>query len=88
MRITGIKPDEAILTKLNGALFNLDHFKHVFKFATRAADLRQNCVFHGLRQTAAVKLADADCSTEEIKSAPGYYTDQMAAYYAKGANQR
>jgi integrase len=60
----------------------------LFKAATRAAGLPEDCVFHGLRKTAAVRLAEAGCTTEQIKSITGHRTDQMAAYYAKRANQR
>jgi len=43
---------------------------------------------HGLRKTAAVRQAEATCPTERLKSITGHRTDQMAAHYAKGANQR
>ncbi len=33
-------------------------------------------------------LAEAGCTTEQIKSITGHRTDQMAAYYSKHANQK
>ena len=45
-------------------------------------------VFHGLRKTAAVILAEAGCTTEQIKAVTGHRTDSMAAYYARQANQK
>lgn len=82
------KQDATILTSESGAAYKNDHFKHLFKDAMRAAGLPEGCVFHGLRKTAAVMLAEAGCSTEQIKAITGHRTDQMAAYYAKRANQR
>jgi integrase len=64
------------------------NLKHKFGGAIRALGLPPGCVFHGLRKTAAVMLAEAGCSTEQIKAITGHRTDQMAAYYAKRANQR
>lgn len=54
----------------------------------RKAGLPDDLVFHGLRKTAAVRLAEAGCSTEQIKSITGHRSDDMAAYYARQANQK
>lgn len=45
-------------------------------------------VLHGLRKNAAIILAEAGCSTEEVKSWTGHKSDQMAAHYVKQARQR
>ncbi|MDD3030274.1 MAG: tyrosine-type recombinase/integrase [Alphaproteobacteria bacterium] len=45
-------------------------------------------VFHGLRKTAAVRLAEVGCTTEQIKAITGHRTDDMATYYARQANQK
>jgi len=79
---------ETVLTSATGQPFKADHFKHQFKDATRKAGLLDDLVFHGLRKTAAVRLAEAGCTTEQIKSITGHRTDDMAAYYARQANQR
>jgi integrase len=79
---------ETILTSASGRPFKPDHFKHQFKDASRKAGLPDDLVFHGLRKTAAVRLAESGCSTEQIKSITGHRTDSMAAYYARQADQR
>jgi integrase len=50
--------------------------------------LPEDCVFHGLRKTVTVRLTEAGCSNEQIKSITGHKTDPIAAYYAKSANHR
>ncbi len=77
-----------ILTSASGVPYKADYFKHQFKAATRKADLPDDLVFHGLRKTAAVMMAESGCTTEQIKSITGHRTDNMAAYYAKQANQK
>lgn len=44
-------------------------------------------VFHGLRKSAAVALAEAGCSTKQIAAVTGQ-SDQMVEHYAKGADQK
>ncbi|EME71426.1 integrase [Paramagnetospirillum caucaseum] len=44
-------------------------------------------VFHGLRKTAAVALADVGCSTKQIAAVTGQ-SDQMVEHYTKGADQK
>ena len=44
-------------------------------------------VFHGLRKTAAAKLAEAGCSTHEIASITGHKSLQMIEHYTTGADQ-
>jgi integrase len=82
------KADTAILLTPSGEPYKADHFKHSFKDAMRQVGLPDGCVFHGLRKTAAVMLAEAGCSTEQIKAITGHRTDQMVSYYAKRANQK
>jgi len=79
---------EMILTSATGQPFKSDHLKHQFKAATRKAGLPDDLVFHGLRKTAAVRLAEAGCSTEQIKSITGHRTDEMVSHYTKQANQK
>jgi integrase len=45
-------------------------------------------VLHGLRKTAARKLAEAGATEEQIKPIAGHTTSAMVAHYVKGANQR
>jgi integrase len=80
--------DATILLSVTGLPYKTDHFKHEFKDATRKAGLPDDLVFHGLRKTAAVIMAEAGCTTEQIKAITGHRTDSMAAYYARQANQK
>jgi integrase len=59
-----------------------------FADAIDKAGLPDDCVLHGLRKTAARKLADLGCSEETIKSVTGHATTRMVAKYVKGANQK
>jgi integrase len=45
-------------------------------------------VFHGLRKAAAVRLAEAGCSTHEIAAITGHETLAMVELYTKGAEQK
>ncbi len=76
------------MTSVTGQPFKTDHFKHQFKAAIRKGGLPDDLVFHGLRKTAAVRLAEAGCTTEQIKAITGHKTDDMVAYCAKQANQK
>jgi len=76
-----------ILKSAQGKVWGADNFKLQFRNDTRRLGLG-GFVFHGLRKTAAVMLAEAGCSTEQIKAITGHTTDGMVSYYVKGANQR
>lgn len=43
---------------------------------------------HGLRKSATIELAQAGCSTEQIKAITGHTSDAMVTLYAKGSNQK
>ena len=43
--------------------------------------------FHGLRHTAAARLAEAGCTDSEIMSILGHRTASMVRHYTRGANQ-
>jgi integrase len=77
-----------ILTSRAGTAYKTDHLKHEFKRTTREAGLPEACVFHGLRKTTAVLLAEAGCTTEQIKAVTGHRTDQMVAHYTRQASQK
>lgn len=82
------KKDVTILIAPNGNAYQATHFKHKFKEAARDAGLPEDLVFHGLRKTAAMMLAEAGCTVQQIKAITGHRTDQMAAYYSKAADQK
>jgi len=77
-----------ILAAARGNPYTAENLKHKFKDALRATGLPNDLVFHGLRKTAAVMLAEAGCTTEQIKAITGHRTDEMVAYYARQANQK
>jgi integrase len=78
-----------ILVTVNGKAYgNRDWFSAEWKKTSREAGLPEDCVFHGLRKTAAVFLAEAGCTNEQIKAITGHTTETMVAYYTRGANQR
>ena len=45
-------------------------------------------MLHGLRKTAARKIAEAGATEEQIRAVTGHTTSRMVAHYTKGANQR
>lgn len=49
--------------------------------------LPDDCVVHGLRKTAARKLAEAGCSEDEIMSVTGHASAQMVRLYVRGAKR-
>jgi integrase len=52
------------------------------------AGLPERCVTHGLRKTAARRLAEAGCSANEIAAVTGHVTLEEVARYTKAAEQR
>lgn len=46
------------------------------------------CSSHGLRKLMATKLAEAGCSTEQIKSITGHVSDREVSRYTKAASQK
>ncbi len=68
--------------------YKADYFKRQFKSAIRKTGLPDDLVFHGLRKTATIMLAESGCTTEQIKAITGHRTDKMAAYYSQQANQK
>lgn len=51
------------------------------------AGLPDDCVVHGLRKTAARKLAEAGCSEDEIMSVTGHQSADMVRLYVRGARR-
>ena len=76
-----------ILTTKSGRVWTKGHFNVKFHAAKKAIGLGEY-VFHGLRKNAARNLAEAGCSTEQIKAITGHETDAMVSHYVKGANQK
>ena len=64
-----------------------DWFKHRFAQVRTALGLRQDLHFHGLRHTAASRLAEGGASDAEIQSVTGHRTRSQVERYTKQARQ-
>ena len=78
----------SLLTTSRGKAFDPIYFGAWFAEAIDDAGLPDDCVLHGLRKTAARKLADAGCSEEEIKSITGHTTSAMVSKYTKTVEKK
>ena len=76
-----------ILTSRVGRPFQSDHFRHVWRRATLEAEL-DGLTFHGLRHTAAERLAEAGCSDLEIAAITGHRTAAMVRRYTRDADKK
>lgn len=63
-------------------------FSTAFSAAVRRHPELDGCVFHGLRKTAAAKLAEAGASTLEIAAITGHTTLSMIELYTRQAEQK
>ena len=78
----------SLLTTTQGKAFYPVYFGAWFADAIDKAGLPEDCVLHGLRKTAARKLAEAGCSTLQIMSITGHTTSRMVDKYVKDADQK
>jgi integrase len=76
-----------ILTGQQGRPFTKGNFEHQFRKARIATGL-ERLSFHGLRYTAAARLAEAGCSLKEIAAITGHKSLQMLEKYSRDADQR
>lgn len=77
-----------ILTNMSGHPYTQRTLSSRFgKYVRRLPEL-SGVVFHGLRKTAAAKLAEAGCSPAEIAAITGHKTLKMIMHYTKEADQR
>lgn len=84
----GIIGHMSLLTTSQGKAFDPVYFGAWFADAIDAAELPDDCVLHGLRKTAARRLADAGCTEEEIMAITGHATSRMVAHYTKAVDKR
>lgn len=78
----------SLLTTTQGKGFDPVYFGAWFADAIDEAKLPDDCVLHGLRKTAARKLADAGCTPDEIKAVTGHTTSRMVEYYTKTIDRK
>lgn len=76
-----------ILVSKNGQPWKRYHFSRLFRKATADAGV-EGYVFHGLRKSAAVRLAEAGCPPDEIKAITGHKTNRMVEHYTKDADRK
>jgi len=69
-----------------GAPFTAAGFGNWFRDRCNEAGLPQ-CSAHGLRKLAATRMANAGCSTDQIKAVTGHKSLSEVARYTKAANQ-
>jgi integrase len=75
------------LVTASGRPFSGPSFTNWFKKQCKLAGLPQ-CSAHGLRKAGATRLANAGCSTDQIRAITGHKTLSEVARYTKAADQR
>jgi integrase len=81
------KTNLTFLVTERGAPFTSAGFGNWFRDRCNEAGLPQ-CSAHGLRKLAATRLANAGCSTDQIKAITGHRSLSEVARYTKQADQR
>lgn len=77
-----------LLTTARGRPWQAQAFGAWCAEAIEAAGLPDECVWHGLRKTAARRLAEAGCTVDEIRAITGHASAAMATHYVRAADQR
>jgi integrase len=75
------------LLTARGAPFTPHTFGNWFKLQCRAAGL-PHCSAHGLRKSAATRLANAGCSSDQIMAITGHKTLAEVSHYTRAADQK
>lgn len=75
------------LTTKSGAGFTAGGFGNWFRDAARAAGIEDRSA-HGLRKSAATRLADAGCTEAQIKAVTGHTTSKEVERYTKARDQK
>jgi len=76
-----------ILTNAGGRPWVKRSFSVMFSMLVQRHPVLSGCVFHGLRMTAAARLAEAGCSAHEIAAITGHASLAMVQLYTRGADQ-
>jgi len=77
-----------LTTKLGAPYKNSRSFASTFADFRKRHPIMAGVVFHGLRKTAAAKLAEAGCSAHEIAAVTGHRSLSMVQHYTREAEQR
>lgn len=78
---------EHILARADGTPWDREHLSMLVMRERRAAGMPESLNLHGLRKLAAVRLAQAGCSTHEIAAFTGHQTLAEVARYTAAADQ-
>jgi len=78
----------SLLYTSKGKAFDPVYFGAWFAEAIDKAKLPDDCVLHGLRASAATRLADAGCDDKDIMAITGHQSPQMVKKYTKAADQK
>ena len=81
-------PAITICTRPDGQPWSIHHFKHRLAAVRDDLGLSKGVVFHGLRHSAASRLAEAGCTDAEIQAITGHKTRAMIGKYTAGARQK
>jgi integrase len=82
------KTNMTFLIGERGKPFTPDGFGNFFRERCDEAGLPKRCSAHGLRKAAATRLANAGCSTDQIKAITGHKALAEVARYTKAADQQ
>jgi integrase len=77
-----------ICARADGHSWKPDHFKHKFGAMRAKLGLTEDVHFHGLRHSAASRLAEAGASDAQIQAVTGHKTRAMVEHYSAGARQK
>jgi integrase len=77
-----------ILTKQSGAQIVRKGFSTMFSHLTDRHVVLEGLTFHGLRKSAAARLAEAGCTTHEIAAITGHKNLSMVQHYTAEADQK
>jgi integrase len=77
-----------ICARSDGHSWKVDHFAKAFAKARRDLSLPADLQFHGLRHTAASRLAEAGASDAQVQAITGHETRAMVEHYTAGAKQK
>lgn len=78
---------EVVCTRKDGHAWKERHFKATFAAARKRLELPDDLHFHGLRHSAAVRLAEAGCSPHEIAAVTGHKSLAMVSRYTQQVQQ-
>jgi integrase len=77
-----------ICRRADGGAWTLAHFSHAFAATRKRLGLAEDLHFHGLRGTAASRMAEGGASNLQIGAVTGHLSPAMVDYYASGARQK